>query len=85
MNLKILENTEQKYVFLIEGISIEMLNALRRIILKEIPTMAVDEVIILKNDSPLYDEILAHRLGLIPLVTDLSCFQPPIHVCMELV
>ena len=77
MNLKILENTEQKYVFLIEGISIEMLNALRRIILKEIPTMAVDEVIILKNDSPLYDEILAHRLGLIPLKTDLENYNLP--------
>lgn len=77
MNLKILENTEQKYVFIIQGISIEMINALRRIILREIPTMAVDEVIILKNDSPLYDEILAHRLGLIPLKTDLKNYNIP--------
>ena len=75
MNFKVLEKTEFKYVFLIEGISIEMLNALRRIILREIPTMAIDEVIILKNDSPLYDEILAHRLGLIPLKTDLENYN----------
>lgn len=77
MNLKVLEKTEYKYVFIIEGISIEMLNALRRIILREIPTMAIDEVIILKNDSPLYDEILAHRLGLIPLKTDLENYNLP--------
>jgi DNA-directed RNA polymerase subunit D len=77
MNLKVLEKTEYKYVFIIEGISIETLNALRRIILREIPTMAIDEVIILKNDSPLYDEILAHRLGLIPLTTDLENYNLP--------
>lgn len=80
MNLKVLEKTEYKYVFIIEGISIETLNALRRIILREIPTMAIDEVIILKNDSPLYDEILAHRLGLIPLKTDLENYNLP-RVC----
>jgi len=77
MILKVLEKAEHKYVFIIEGISIEMLNALRRIILREIPTMAIDEVIILKNDSPLYDEILAHRLGLIPLTTDLDNYNLP--------
>lgn len=77
MNLKVLEKTEYKYTFIIEGISIETLNALRRIILREIPTMAIDEVIILKNDSPLYDEILAHRLGLIPLKTDLENYNIP--------
>jgi DNA-directed RNA polymerase subunit D len=54
-----------------------MINALRRIILTEIPVMAIDEVIILKNDSPLYDEIISHRLGLIPLKTDLDVYKLP--------
>ena len=45
--------------------------------LSEIPVMAVDEVIILKNDSPLYDEILAHRIGMIPLTTDLVTYKLP--------
>lgn len=39
--------------------------------------MAIDEVIILKNDSPLYDEIVAHRLGLIPLKTNLDIYNLP--------
>ena len=44
----------------------EMANAIRRSA-NEIEILAIDEVEIHKNDSALYDEILAHRLGLIPL------------------
>jgi len=44
----------------------EMANAIRRSA-NEIEILAIDEVEIHKNDSALYDEVLAHRLGLIPL------------------
>ncbi len=77
MSLEVLEKNDRKLVFLVEGISVEMVNAIRRIILSEIPVMAVDEVIILKNDSPLYDEIISHRLGMIPLTTDLEVYKLP--------
>ena len=77
MSLEILERTKRNLKFVVENISIEMANAIRRIIISEIPVMAVDEVIILKNDSPLYDEIISHRLGLIPLTTDLETYKLP--------
>jgi len=48
---------------------LSLANAVRRSVL-EIPTLAVDEVEISKNDSALYDEILAHRLGLVPIKLD---------------
>ena len=48
--------------------SISLANAIRRSVL-EIPIMAIDEVEIVKNDSALYDEVLAHRIGLIPIKT----------------
>jgi len=46
----------------------DLANAIRRSVL-EVPIMAIDEVEITKNDSALYDEILAHRIGLIPIKT----------------
>lgn len=77
MNIEVLEKSDKKLIFIIEDISVEMVNAVRRIILTEIPVMAIDEVIILKNDSPLYDEIVSHRLGMIPLTTDLEKYNLP--------
>jgi len=77
LKLEDLEKSEDKLVLVVEGISVEMLNVLRRIMLTEVPVMAIDEVIILKNDSPLYDEIISHRLGLIPLKTDLEVYKLP--------
>ncbi len=77
LKLEVLEKDDYNLVFTIEGMTVEMANALRRIILTEVPVMAVDEVIILKNDSPLYDEIVSHRLGMIPLKTDLEVYNLP--------
>lgn len=46
-----------------------LLNALRRSV-NEIPVLAIQEVEFIKNDSALYDEMLAHRFGLVPIRTE---------------
>jgi DNA-directed RNA polymerase subunit D len=63
MELK--EKSAEKIVF-VSNTNISLANAIRRSI-DEVPILAISEADIYKNDSALYDEIIAHRLGLIPL------------------
>jgi len=64
-------NKEKQKISFVSDMGVSLANAIRRSVL-EIPVMAIDEVEIIKNDSALYDEILAHRIGLIPIKTEKS-------------
>ena len=66
--MKIINKKKNQITFTAE-IEESLANALRRYV-NQIPVLAIDEVEILKNDSPLYDETIAHRIGLIPLKMD---------------
>jgi len=69
VEFELLEKKEDSIKFIIEGIDVAFANALRRTILGEVPTFAIDEVEFFENDSALFDEIIAHRLAMIPLTT----------------
>ena len=77
MEVKVIDKNEFSARFVIEDVDSAYMNSLRRIILSEVPAMAIDEVVIIENSSMLHDEILAHRLGLIPLKTDLDSYNLP--------
>jgi len=66
--MEIIEKKPEKIVLRMEENEV-LANTIRRSV-AEIPILAIDEVEIYKNDSALYDEIVAHRLGLIPLKTE---------------
>lgn len=53
----------------------EVINSIRRIIIDDVSTFAIEDVEIMKNETPLYDETLAHRLGLVPLITNLKDYN----------
>ena len=67
MATKIIEKSENKIKFVLDKATPELANALRRTLSFEVPVLAIEDVYFTKNSSALYDEILAHRLGLIPL------------------
>lgn len=67
--------TEEEMVFDLIGAEPPLANALRRIMLSEIPTMAIEKVKIWQNKSIIPDENLAHRVGLIPLNADARDFD----------
>ncbi|XP_065918327.1 DNA-directed RNA polymerases I and III subunit RPAC1-like isoform X2 [Dysidea avara] len=52
------------------GVDASISNAIRRILLAEVPTMAIEKVFMYDNTSIIQDEVLAHRLGLIPILAD---------------
>lgn len=77
MDVKIIEEKDNLLRFLLKGTSHTYANALRRAMIAEVPAMAIEDVIIIENTSVMYDEIVAHRLGLIPLKTDLDAYVLP--------
>lgn len=77
MNIKILEENADRVKVRLQGIDRAYANSIRRIAISEVPCMAIDEIVVLENSSIMYDELLAHRLGLIPLKTDLSRYVLP--------
>ncbi|MDH5416039.1 MAG: DNA-directed RNA polymerase subunit D [Nitrosopumilus sp.] len=77
-SLEIISKDNQKITIKLKGVPLQYANALRRVCLNGIPIFAIDTVDIIENSSVLPDEGLAHRLGLIPLKTDLSRFNEPL-------
>jgi DNA-directed RNA polymerase subunit D len=79
METKLIEFQEKnnRMIFSVSGVETAYANTLRRMMGFEVPVMAIDDVEFRKNSSILYDEVFAHRLGLIPLSTDLKAYDLP--------
>lgn len=91
IDVEIRELTETRIKLLVKGTNHVFMNMLRRTIIADVPKMAIhnvdfhhgslgsamegDKEIEFESSSPLFDEMIAHRLGLIPITTDLSLFN----------
>ncbi len=88
MDIEIIEMADRKAKFVLKNSSPAMANALRRTLLSDIPKMAIDTVEFytgkIEGDdgreyesvTPLFEEIIAHRMGMLPVPTDLDLFVP---------
>ncbi len=65
MKVELISRTPEEIVFSVSGVKPQFVNSLRRCVF-EVPALAVEKVTIFANDTPLFNEVLAHRLGLVP-------------------
>ncbi|MEK6899583.1 MAG: DNA-directed RNA polymerase subunit D [Nanoarchaeota archaeon] len=71
------DKKNRKVSFLLKGSNEVFANTIRRLVIEEVPTLAVEEVEVKDNSSALHDEMLALRLGLVPIKTDLKSYRLP--------
>jgi len=75
LKIKILENNGRELDFILEDSNPQFANALRRIMIAEIPILAIEYVDFTQNESVLYNEIVSQRLGMVPLVFNVKDFK----------
>jgi len=75
LKIEMVKKDSNSIVFILDDVDVSIANALRRTIISEVPTLAIEEVSFKKNSSSFFDEILSHRLGMVPIKTDLEIFN----------
>lgn len=71
LEVELIDKNDLTLSFKISGVSPQFVNLLRRVLIARTPTLAIDDVIIIENSSVMFDEMLAHRLGMIPIKFDI--------------
>ncbi|MCS7128725.1 MAG: DNA-directed RNA polymerase subunit D [Sulfolobales archaeon] len=79
MELIVLNKRKDFIELYLSNVPLYIINSIRRIVISEVPSMAISTVIFTLNRSMFYDEYIAHRLGLVPLTSEpaLSKYKPP--------
>jgi len=77
VSVKVLEEDEKSIRVELSGTPLAVANAIRRFTINEVPTMAVEEILIIENSSSMPNDVLAHRISLIPFKSDIDRYVPP--------
>ena len=75
MEIEVKSKDENEIVFIIRDAEVPFINAIRRIAMMEVPKIAIEDVNIIQNDSAMFNEVLAHRLGLTPLISNFDAID----------
>jgi len=69
MKIESIVNNDKIFSFMLKDANHSLANTLRRIAINSVDVFAIDTVTFYKNTSAMFDEFIAHRIGLIPLIT----------------
>jgi len=69
MQLEVSKSTDKELSFAASGVSVALMNALRRLAMSSLPVFGIDKVTFYENDTSLFDEYVANRIGLVPIKT----------------
>jgi DNA-directed RNA polymerase alpha subunit len=72
MRVEVLSVQGETLKFELEGVNSGVANAIRRVLIDELPTLAIETMDVYVNESAVLDEVIGHQMGLIPLATDLT-------------
>ena len=74
-DVEFIEREDRSARFVVRGLTPALANGVRRAIIADVPTFSIDDVRFVENSSVMFDEMIALRLGLIPLTTPLDDFE----------
>ena len=69
MKLSVLSSDEKSLKFRLEDTNFSFANAFRRAMINGVGSLAIDQVTFYENSSAMFDEYIAHRIGLVPIKT----------------
>ena len=75
MEIEVRSQSDDEIVFIVRDAEVPFVNAIRRCAMVNVPKIAIEDVNIIRNDSAMFNEVLAHRLGLTPLVSNLDAIE----------
>lgn len=77
VSVRLLREDEKSIEVELSGLPLAVMNAVRRLTMNEVPTMAVEEILIIENGSSMPNDVLAHRISLIPFISDIDNYVAP--------
>ena len=75
MEIEVKSQSDDEIVFIIRDAEVPFVNAIRRMAMVNVPKIAIEDVNMIKNNSAMFNEVLAHRLGLTPLVSNMDVIE----------
>jgi len=83
-DVEFVERGDREARFVVRGLTPAFANGIRRAVVADVPTMAIDGVRVVENSSVMFDEVIGLRLGLVPLTTPEGEFEPGEAVTLSL-